>query len=176
MRSTGTFASLLAAGLMATLLFTACGGDDEDIPTPAAPKSATKAAEAPAPIQPAPAVTPDELPPPTSVLEEQFSEKMELPDYFPQDAPIWPGLNPTDARKTGNGRATAVWGVDDSAENVLAFVKQNMEEQGWAIALDQPLEVGHMIQAVKGERQLNVVTSPLRDTGKTVLAVSVSLE
>jgi hypothetical protein len=176
MRSTGTFASLLAAGLMTALLFTACGGDDEDIPTPAAPKSAANTSEAPAPIQPAPPVTPDELPPPITDLEEQFGEKLELPAYFPQDAPIWPGLNPADARKGENGRATAVWGVPDSGENVLAFVQQSMAEQGWTVILDQPLEVGHMLQATKGDRQLNVVTSPLRDTGKTVLAVSVSVE
>lgn len=176
MRLPVTIAYLLTAGLTITLLFTACGGgDDQSIPTPAAPKAAGQQAATPAPPQPAPPVTPDELPPPVEGLAAHFVGKVDLPDYYPKDAPAWPGLRPAEAKRTADGKATVVWGIDNDAETIVSSVKRSVEENGWSINIDEDLENGHMIRAEKGGRTLSAVVSPVQDTGKTMLAIVVSL-
>lgn len=172
LRATSTY--LLAAGLMTALLFTACGGE-EDVPTPAAPKTATKTTPVPAPPQPAPPVTPDELPPPVDDIVAQFEGKIDLPDYYPEDAPSWPGVQLTEARLTADGKASVVWSIADTEEAIQEFAKSSMAENGWEIIFDEQLDHGHMIQAKKGERLLSLVTTPLKNSGRTILAIAVEL-
>ena len=55
---------------------------------------------------------------------------------------------------------------------ILAF-ETALAENGWEKILDDSIENVHMIQAVKNGRQMTVVTTTLKSSQQTILAVSV---
>ncbi|MBW2230536.1 MAG: hypothetical protein JRG92_10905 [Deltaproteobacteria bacterium] len=171
---------LLLVGLVSVGLLAACGGQEE---APEAPATAEPERSASAPTgaePPAPAPRADRAERPSSKPPEgaaaQLSRTIELPDYYPSDAPVYPGTEPSSAKRNAAGRIAVVFGTSDSPEQVLEYMVGYLPGAGWEITGQQDLPGGPLLQASQGERLLSVLLSRL-DEGKpseiTVIAVGV---
>jgi hypothetical protein len=165
---------------MATLVV-ACGGDDEE----KKPEAATKARPA------AKAQRPDRAPEPApsdighreaTARAERFVDelkvKVELPDYYPGDAPVYPDTPPSAATVLPRGSVSVQFGTTDSAADVKAWVLDFLPTYGWQLTAEQDVSGGSVILAIKGQRQLKVLVSTVgtMDDQLTMLAVDVTPE
>ena len=150
-----------------------CGGDDTE--APAAAKPAAEKAEA-AKTEPAP--TPTDAAPPAakpgnlSAVAEQLNEKIELPSYYPEDGPVYPGAEPSQSQQLASGKVSLVFGTDAQPPEASSVMSEAAEAKGWSIDSENQIERGFLTQASKSGRQLVILTSRVED-GVTLVAVSV---
>lgn len=181
MRSTRACLRTLFVGVVAAAFFAACGGGDEvEVPTKTPSKPApAPAAEKPAPeppkAPPKPAARPEpKAAPPTGSAGEQLRSEIALPDYYPDDAPVYPGTKPAQATMR-NDRANVMFGTPDDPDKVAEYLSGFLDDQGWHPESER---VGSrvMMHGVKGERRILVVVSRVDEAKSseiTMIAVSV---
>lgn len=175
-----SFAYLLA-GLAAMTLVIGCGGDDETLPEPSDRTRATEEAAAPAKprTEPAPSKAPaadNSRPPGVPSVADQLAESVELPDYFPEDAPVYPGAKPSQVQQRGNGRVSVIYGADTTPEDAAQVMVEASEAKGWSIQSNNALEDGYLISGSKNGRNLMVLTNRIEEAGSdavTIVAISV---
>jgi hypothetical protein len=154
--------SLLCSALVTLGL--ACGGDEAGKPETAAA---------------VPAATPQPTAEPQTQARlpaDQLRQHMDLPEYYPPDAPLYPGTKPSDAQQLANGRVTAVFGTSDSIDQVLVYMQGSLPEQGWTVTVEQSMPQGMIMQAVKPDRLLSVLLSRYGASPEeelTIIAISV---
>jgi len=135
--------------------------------------------EAEKPGQAAPAPTPPPEPTPEAgakLPSEQLRRHIELPEYYPPDAPIYPGTQPSEAQQLPNGRVTAIFGTPDSPEQVMTYMQEALPAQGWTITVEQSMQNGTIMQALKPERLLSILLSRYGASEAeelTIIAISV---
>ena len=148
------------------VLGTACG-DDEPVPVKPAAKPRA-AAPQPRPAQPT-AVEPKSL-------AEQLAEEVDLPGFYPSDAPVYPSAKLNTAALQPGGRASTVFSTGDSQAEVTSFLDSALPGSGWDEIQTLEIADGVIIQASKSWRKISVLVSPLEAENKTLIAVSVDRE
>jgi len=174
---------VLAASACAALVLLAmgCGGGDEELPDPTSRPAPEAPARAVGDATPAPAPVPTppgraERAPGVPSVAEQLSEKIELPDFFPEDGPVYPGAEPSLAQQQANGRVSLMFGADASVEEAAKVMAEASEAKGWTIVAEDLIEDGIVSRATKEGRNLLVLTRVMREEGQedvTLVAVSV---
>ncbi len=171
-----SFIRTLPIALVAAALVVACGGSDEPSapdPTTATPQQETAAK----PKTPAPPPVPDVPKKPKKKrlsLEEQLAVKVEIPDYYPSDAPVYPSGHAVDARVAKNGQANVSFTMDDDVNTVTDWVKSNLSSKGWNVVMEQELDHGFILMGTKDARKISVLTTAVERAGKSVMAVAVT--
>lgn len=165
--------------LLATSLLLACGGDEQEPPAPAASEPA-RSTEPARPAEPAPAPRASReappVPPGATRPAEALRKKVELPDDYPSDAPVYPGTEPSQVSRGAEGRLVVMFGTEDAPDRVMDYMLSELPSAGWEVIAQQELPTGQLVQGVKGDRLISVVLSRLdegRDTAITMIAVSV---
>jgi hypothetical protein len=105
-----------------------------------------------------------------------IEKAIELPDFYPDDAPVYPGAAPGAAKKAPNGRISAVFTSSDPTEDVVAKLSSILSGSGWDTKAPNSMPNATFLQGSKGARAINVVLSQLDDGSsvpKTVIAVAV---
>ena len=176
---------LVSTALVACLLSFGCGGDEE-LPEPTA-RDAAPSAEKPA-AQATPASPTQGTPAPSPVIDEKaraemadnlaerLTETVELPDYFPEDGPVYPGSKPSHVQQLPNGKVTVMFGTDASVEDAVRVMISAAEDQGWTIASEDQIERGSLTRATKGGRSATILTNSVKEPGTegaTLVAVSI---
>jgi len=169
---------VVLVGLALLGLLVACSVDEEvaDVPATTPTEQPAEAAERETP--PPPVVTPPKSPSASGGISpsEQLRERVELPDSYPSDAPVYPGTEPSQVSKNSKGRMTATFGTDDSPEKVMEYMVGYLPGAGWSLLGQHDIPGGQLVQATKGERLVSVLVSRVeegRETAITLIAISV---
>lgn len=151
----------------------ACGGDE-------APPPASSATESPA----APVVqkVPDAIMPgiPSgrpSTVEQELAAKVEMPDFYPADAPVFAGTPPSKVFVDGN-TINVMFGTSDPLEGVLDFLNGELPRLGWNNANVQRLSNSVTIQATKQSRKLTIMLAEFQNVkaNPTLITVVVTAD
>ena len=108
-------------------------------------------------------------------IQEELKVKQEIPDYYPEDAPIYPGSLPSNIRHQGS-TVTLAFGTKDAAAQVVDFMRSDLNSNGWTILPAQELPNGTLIQGTKDGRTISVLVAGLTpdpEGESTMMMVSV---
>jgi len=151
-----------------------CSGDE----TSQGDSSAATQTETERPAYKVPPTT-DGMPPMASDtaanIQEELKVKQELPDYYPEDGPLYPDTLPSNIRVKGS-KVTMGFGTKDPADKVANYLESDLESKGWAVLPVQELPTGSVIQGSKGGRNVTVLVSHLSqdaDDYATMIMVAV---
>jgi hypothetical protein len=179
-RVTTMFRALLLA-FSAAIFLLACG---EEAPTSLeSSEPAAKPAVANAAAEPVPgldSIQPPKMPPipgrmPSTVAAE-LARKIEMPDFYPSDGPVYPNTPPSKVFVNGD-RVNLMFGTNDSGAAVVDFMTEEMIRLGWDNADVQRMSNIVSIQATKNSRDLIVVVTEIKagtPNQTTLIAVSVT--
>lgn len=173
--------------IVALILLAGCGGDG-DSPRDRLERTAAanpeRSSPSPTPGSDAPNAGPSAGAPPSSppVLPGQESpaqslrNKIDLPDTYPSDAPVYPGSSNSHYGLSEDGRSNSLFGTDDSVEQVSEYMVDFLQENGWDGGSVQEVPQGVQLTSQKGGREMVVI---IREVGAgtpdavTMIAVSV---
>jgi hypothetical protein len=170
-------ARLLVLGIAAAgVVAVGCGGDDS---------TASRAAVAPTENSPAKgyADPADIKMPPIAPTEprssaDQLAAKIELPAFYPSDAPVYPNTPPSKAFIKGK-IVNLMFGTKDAANQVLDFMKSELPRLGWKNAVVEKFSNVSTMSATKPGRELTILVTEL-DAGTpsqtTLIAISVTAD
>lgn len=94
-----------------------------------------------------------------------------LPDDFPKDVPLLPGVKPTGVVKLGDA-TTVTFETDNKVADVAEYYNKVLATHGWRIEVSMAVQDGTMVAGTKEKRAVQVMATK-RDTGAAV-TVSVS--
>lgn len=160
---------------IALALMVGCGGEEAK-DTAAETPAATPAEEAPA--EPQANQAPPPLAPRTTPAQE-LRRDLELPSYYPWDAPRYPGATASHQAQSSDGRANLLFGSDDSVSDVERYMEQFFRENDWTSDGAQPAPDGVMMSGSKGDRGITVMVRRINDgqpDAITMIAVTVDQE
>ncbi len=152
MKRSGHVLRLALTGAVALTLFAGCGGCGEDEkPAP------TQETVAPTPV-PKPEPRVEKVEPQRGLsVAEQLETTIELPSYYPPDAPVYPGAKVNTA-KTSMGRISLIFSSQDSREDVADWMNVFFASEGWGdFSVSDVPSVGMNLQGSKGRRKLGVL-------------------
>ena len=135
----------LPALVAAAVLASGCGAEDAGEPVPLQ--------EA---VEPTLEVIPDE---PAVVL----------PEKFPEDLPIYPGVQRTLGSKADDRAMGAMFESDADPEDVFQYYKKSLVEQGWEIAGEINLGSQRALNARKGDKVASILIN--QTEGKTQITL-----
>jgi hypothetical protein len=176
---------LVPTGLLALVLLAAgCGDSTAERPSPTPTPLERQATPPPAPRQTAaptqqsPSASAERVPStsPDSAAAQLRQKKVPMPRLYPSDAPVYPGTEPTQVIETPNGRITVMFGTDDPADEVMAFMTDFLPDAGWEVGAVQELPTGQVVQGTKGDRRISLLISRVdegRESAITMIAISV---
>lgn len=108
-------------------------------------------------------------------IQEELKVKQELPDYYPEDAPVYPGSLPSSIRTAGS-MVTLGFGTKDSVAQVIDFMESDLNSNGWTVLPSQEMPNGTLFQGTKNGRTITVLVAGVTpDPGgdSTMMMVSV---
>jgi hypothetical protein len=155
---------LIAA--LAIGVYTGCGEDEATTPPPESTGSPTPAPE--------PVVT--KVQPPKSI-KEQLAQSVDLPDFYPKDAPVYPGAKASSVGWQGT-RVSAVFSTSDPVDQVVSHTRESLESQGWSDIQSSDLPSGQIVQGFKhdAERTIMALVSSVEEAGEKVTLIAVSTD
>ena len=169
---------LLTIGLAAAGFAVGCGGGDD---APAAMPTATEKVADEARGEPRSETA--EKPPsearqvPAAGIAEQLRTTIEIPDYYPEDGPLYPGVKPSQTQQSNNGRVSLVFGTDETPDEASSVMNEAAEAKGWTIVSENQMERGLMTMAEKDGRKMTILTSRMDGgSGDAVTLVAVSVD
>ena len=175
MKLTKISAAILAAAFALSGAVLGCGDDEEPTAGSAAKQSSgAEPGGSAAPEVPEDVVVMPPMPQmqPKSPGEER-AIKIELPDFYPSDGPVYPDTQPSKAFVKGN-RVNLMFGTDDSTETVLDFLNAEIADLGWSNAEVQRMGDVIAIQATKPGRGLDILVSVV-DSGFSTQATLIAI-
>jgi len=170
MRSSKALARVLFAAIVSLAVLVACGDPQEPAPT-AGQGSDTAASDGGSGSAALPPVHSGSRSP-----GQELTIKIELPDFYPSDGPVYPDTQPSKAFVKGD-KVNLMFGTQDSTETVLDFMNQELPNLGWNNANVQRMGDAISIVATKPGRNLTVLLSPVdsgRPTETTLIAVVIT--
>jgi hypothetical protein len=178
-RVTTMFRAMLLVSSAASLLL-ACG---EEAPTSLeSSQSAPEPAAAKTVDEPTPSLGSSEppkmppIPPPLrSTVAAELAHKIEMPDFYPSDGPVYPNTSPSKVFVNGN-RVNLMFGTNDSGAAVVDFMTEELVRLEWKNADVQWMSNVVSIQATKNSRDLTVIVTELNSgTADQTTLIAVSL-
>ncbi len=179
-RVTTMFRAMLLVSSAASLLL-ACG---EEAPTSLeSSQSAPEPAAAKTVDEPTPSLGSSEppkmppIPPPLrSTVAAELAHKIEMPDFYPSDAPVYPDTPPSKVFVNGD-RVNLMFGTSDPGAAVVDFMTEEIRRLGWDNADVQRMSNVVSIEARKNSRDLTIVVTEINagtPDQTTLIAVSVT--
>jgi len=172
--------AIVLALVCACLALPGCSGDEDLDSAPRAPATqATPGAAPEAPSAPESAATPESAAPSATGrpgVEERLRATIEVPDYYPEDGPVYPGAKPSQSQQMPNGKLSLMFGTDAPVEEASRVMIEASEAKGWEIVSTDEFDGGILTRAQKGGRDLMILTSRLTEDGQdaiTLVAVNV---
>lgn len=113
--------------------------------------------------------------PPT--ITGELAVKIEMPDFYPADAPVYPNTAPSKSFVKGD-RINLMFGTSDSVEQVLGFLTDELPRLGWDNAAVQRMTNIVSIEATKPGREMTIVLTRFmgEPADSTLIAVSVTAD
>lgn len=152
-----------------------CGGQDETTQAEGVAEVQTQKERPKFKVPP----TTDEMPPKASDLaaniREELKVKQELPDYYPEDGPLYPDTLPSSIRVQGS-QVTMGFGTKDPADQVAEYMESDLKSKGWTVVPVQEVPNGTLVQGSKDGRSVIVLVASLdggADEDATMIMVSV---
>jgi len=169
---------LTTIGVLAATLLAGCGAEEqvESTPpaaTPTSQHSTPTPEKAPVPAEVETGEAPSEG---FVVAEEQLRVQIEIPSYYPEDGPVYPGLNPSQTQQMPDGKVSLMFGTEVMADDASSVMVEEAEAKGWTITSEDVVDRGHLVRAEKDGRQLLILTNRIDGGGSaplTLVAVSV---
>ena len=166
---------LVALGCLLGMTWVGCGGQEETAQDAEVPAARTEKLR---PEYDAPP-TLDGMPPIASetavTIQEELKVKQELPDYYPEDGPLYPDTLPSSIRAQGS-KVTLGFGTNDSTAEVASYMESDLKSKGWTVLPVQEMPTGTLIQGTKDGRNATVLVAGLNggsDGHSTMIMVSV---
>ena len=151
-------ASHVVVSLLAALgVVIACGGEDAPS-SPLGPAASEAPRARPAPLRPSrPAPDPSEPSQAGVFPAKELRRDADIPDYYPDDAPRYPGATASQAALSPDGKANMLFGSDDSVDEVASYLAEFLPEHGWNMGAADPAPVGVLIEGDKAGREIKVM-------------------
>ena len=104
-----------------------------------------------------------------------FETFVEIPEAYPDDAPVYPGTKPntTEFRR---GLITLAFNTEDDLETVRSWSSEFLSSNGWSDLSETALPDGTIIDARKDGRQMSVLLSTLEESGRQVTIIVVATD
>jgi hypothetical protein len=109
---------------------------------------------------------------------EQLEVEVELPDFYPKDAPVYPGSK-TNRAAWHFGQVTAVFSTTDPLADVLVYINDFVSAQGWQnIENIEFGDGGSIVKGVKGMdgRSISVMLTKREGEGRSATMIVVSTD
>jgi hypothetical protein len=171
--SSGTYVSFLS-GVAIAMLVVACGGGEEGTQAAGGTPGAGQADSATAPELPLGSITNSPANQALSLVRE-LDAKVDIPDYYPSDAPRYPGRRPSTARIMYDDSVSVQYGLPDSVAKVNEWARAFLDENGWQIQDELSMSRGESMTAMKGERRLNIFISLVGTVDENLTLVSINV-
>jgi hypothetical protein len=158
------FVAIFAA--IACVLLVACGGEEPapaKVPTPTTPATPTAAQKSKARTMPVP------------TTQELVNTRVELPDFYPEDAPVYSGAQ-ANSVAWESGRVAAVFTTSDSPSEVSEKLQAELDSKGWQDIITAGGANGVVVQAGKDERGISALVSETDSGGKPVTMIMVAVD
>jgi hypothetical protein len=112
-----------------------------------------------------------------STVEQELAAKVEMPDFYPADAPVFAGTPPSKVFVDGN-TINVMFGTSDPLEGVLDFLNGELPRLGWNNANVQRLSNSVTIQATKQSRKLTIMLAEFQNVkaNPTLITVVVTAD
>jgi hypothetical protein len=168
---------ILMAGLVSVLGFVGlgCGGQDEAAESEPLAEVTPNVERPKYKVPPTVPGMPAKVSEQSRTIQEELKVKQEIPDYYPEDAPVYPGSLPSNIRTQGS-TVTLAFGTNDSADQVVEFMQSDLNSNGWTVLPEQELPNGTLIQGTKDGRMMSVLVAGLEpepEGESTIMMVSV---
>ncbi len=162
-------------------LVLACGSDEssapDPTPVPAESPAAVKSEAQRSPAIPAIPATMPAIPPPLrQTISAELAAKIEVPDFYPEDGPIYPGTFPSKTFVNGNA-VNLMFGTSDTPDQVLEFMTKEFPRLGWENAAVKRMSNVISIEATKPGRSLAVILTEVASGSPeqtTLIAISIT--
>jgi len=173
--------AFVMTGLIAAFSSLGCGADEE-LPDPAAQ---AKPAQLDKPVQATPAPAPQAMPQQDEAssaevaanVAARLGQTVDLPEFYPEDGPVYPGAKPSHVQQLPNGKVSVVFGTDTPVEEAAKVMSEASEAKGWTIASEDMIERGFLARGTKDGRNLMILTNRVSDGAEdeavTLVAVSI---
>jgi hypothetical protein len=155
-------------------LVLACGSDESSAPDPT-PVPAERAAAVEPKAQPS-VVLPTIPSPLRETISAELAAKIEIPDFYPEDGPVYPGTLPSKSFVNGNV-VNLMFGTSDSPDQVLEFMNKEFPRLGWENAAVMRMSNVISIEATKPGRSLAVILTEVASGSPeqtTLIAISIT--
>ncbi|MAI80576.1 MAG: hypothetical protein CL917_16665 [Deltaproteobacteria bacterium] len=168
---------IVAVGGLIALGSLGCGGTDDSAAPPTDSTAGTTSAERV--IQETPTIT-SEMPSASGEnrlgVGEELKNKIAIPDYYPEDGPVYPGTLPSYVRVMGSKVALA-FGLSDSPDKAESIVMADLKGKGWTLTPPMELPTGTVINGTKAGREVTVLISTVpEDSGGETTMMMVSVQ
>ena len=95
------------------------------------------------------------------------------PEEFPSDVPIYPGAIALVGRQTATHLTMPIT-TEEGLPHVLAFYRERLRREGWAVREQEALEGAPILDGRKGSRTCRVELA--EDHARTYITVALSLQ
>ena len=165
---------LLATVALGLGLVLACGSDESSAPDPT-PVPAERAAAVEPKAQPS-AVMPTIPAPLRETISAELAAKIEIPDFYPEDGPVYPETSPSKTFVNGTV-VNLMFGTLDTPEQVLEFMNTEFPRLGWENSAVVRMSHVISIEATKPGRSLTVILTEVASgtpEQTTLIAISIT--
>jgi hypothetical protein len=171
----------MAAGMMACIvaamlaLSLGCG-DEETPPAPAPAPEPRAEAQQPMDLAPERVERKRRMPEPGASPAEELRADAPVPDFYPGDAPRYPGATASYSAQTPDGKANILFGSEDSVDEVARFMADTLPDEGWDTDGMKEAPSGVLIEGRKGGREIAVMIRRINEGAPdaiTMIAVTV---
>lgn len=174
-KAKGVAAALLAGSLVGGLLVS-CGGSEEPSQTKGAPQAATQGQDAAKKTSPPLPAKQAAAPPRQFTIAEQLRVKVDVPDEYPEDAPIYPGSQASSVRSQG-GTVILGFGTMDAPTEVQSYIETDLGNEGWDVQPVQEMPNGVLVMGDKNGRKISVLIAEVNgNQGDANTLIMVSAE
>jgi hypothetical protein len=155
-----------------------CGGEEtppEPEPRAEAQQPAERTPE-PAAREQRPPLRKQRMPEPGASPAEELRADAPVPDFYPDDAPRYPGATASHSAQTPDGKANILFGSEDSVDEVARFMADTLSDQGWDTDGMKEAPNGVLIEGRKDGREIAVMIRRINEGAAdaiTMIAVAV---
>jgi hypothetical protein len=155
-------------------LVLACGSDEPSTPDPTPVPGESAAAVDP---EARPSVVMPKIPSGLrQTITAELAAKIEIPDFYPEDGPVYPETSPSKTFVNGNV-VNLMFGTLDTPEQVLEFMNTEFPRLGWENSAVVRMSHVISIEATKPGRSLTVILTEVASGSPeqtTLIAISIT--
>ncbi len=104
-------------------------------------------------------------------FQASIGDKVEIPDEFPEDVPIFPGSTPMASMSAPDG-VIVTFKSSAEQQKLFDFYQSNLADAGWEILEDTVFGNPFSLDAIKGNRKVSVIIAGTKGDSRVSVIVT----